>query len=214
MSMVLAFIVGLLAWWLHGLRTRPVAAVALGCALALAAGAGLGLALYPLTDVPVLGFALAAGLLVGRVVPPGPLPVFVLLVTLAALDSMQVVFAGGGTAGGSSGSEPAWFYYGMFVAGLPWGRIEIGIFDLLIVAALAEHGRARALPVAAAVLPGVVGLLIADAVVFAAHPGNLPLVPFLLAGWLAVEAGLRLASRRSRPMEARTPAPRRELAQH
>jgi hypothetical protein len=206
MSVVLAFFVGLVAWRLHGVRTPPVAAVALGCTAALAVGAGLGLMLYPLTDVPVLGFAVATGLLVGRAVPPKPLPMLIFLVALAALDSIQILFAGGGTSAvsGSSGGEPAWFYYGMFVVGLPWGRAEIGMFDLLLVAALARHGRARGLPVAAAALPGAVGLLIADAVVVATRPGNLPLLPFLLAGWLAVEAGLRLTSRRSRPSEARS----------
>jgi len=199
MSVVLAIVVALAAWWLHGLRTRPLVAAALVFAAALATGAGFGLALYPLTDVPVLGFALATGLLVGRALPPKARAMFVLLAALAALDSIQIVAAGpgGSSSGTSSGGDPAWYYYSMFLATMPWGRAGIGIFDLLLIAAIAEHGRARALPVVAAIVPGAIGLVVADLVFAVARLDNLPLVPFVLLGWLTVELALRLLGRRA-----------------
>jgi len=199
MSVVLAIVAALAAWSLHGLRTRLLVAAALVFAAMLSAGAAFGVALYPLTDAPVLGFALAAGLLAGRALPPKARAMFVLLAVLAALDSIQIVAAGpgGSSSGTSSGGDPAWYYYSMFLVTMPWGRVGIGIFDLLLIAAIAEHGRTRALPVVAAVVPGAIGLVVADLVFAVGRLDNLPLVPFVLLGWLTVELAVRLPGLRA-----------------
>ena len=85
MSVLAALAVALIAWSVHGVAQRPLAVVLAGSAVALAAGAVLGLALYPWTNLPVLGFAIAGGILVGRRLPPRPMPMLVLLAVLAAL---------------------------------------------------------------------------------------------------------------------------------
>ncbi len=61
MSVLVALAVALIAWSVHGIAQRPLAVVLAGSAVALTAGAALGLALYPWTDLPVLGFAVAGG---------------------------------------------------------------------------------------------------------------------------------------------------------
>ena len=51
------------------------------------------------------------------------------------------------------------------------------------------------LPFVAAALPGIIGFVVADLMVFSLGPLNVPLVPFILIGWLVAE----LAARRLRP---------------
>ena len=59
---------------------------------------------------------------------------------------------------------------------------------------MAEHARRRGPPFAAGAAPGVLGFIAADVAFAALGPRDLPLVPFLLAGWLAVELAVRIAA--------------------
>jgi len=146
-SVLAALAVALIAWSVHGVAQRPLAIVLAGSAVALAAGAVLGLALYPWTNLPVLGFAIAGGILVGRRLPPRPMPMLVLLAVLAALDAIQIVASGPGPGPGSTGGEtPAWYFYGMLVIDTAWTHTGVGIFDVLVIAAMVEHARRRGLP--------------------------------------------------------------------
>ena len=70
MSVLAALAVALIAWSVRGVSQKLLAVVLAGSVVALTAGAVLGLALYPWTDLPVLGFAIAGGILVGRRLPP------------------------------------------------------------------------------------------------------------------------------------------------
>jgi len=194
MSVLAALAVALMARSVHGVAQRPLAVVLAGSAAVLAAGAILGLALYPWTDLPVLGFAIAGGILVGRRLPPRPMPMLVLLAVLAALDAVQIVVSGPGPGpGATGGAAPAWYFYGMLVINTAWSHTGVGIFDVLVIAAIVEHARWRGLPFAVAAAPGILAFVAADVVVLVLGPLNLPLVPFLLAGWLATGLAVRIA---------------------
>ena len=194
MSILAALAVALIAWSVHGVAQRPLAVVLAGSAAALAAGAVLGLALYPWTDLPVLGFAVAGGVLVGRRLSPRPMPMLVLLAVLAALDAIQIVASGPGPSPGATGdAAPAWYFYGMLVIDTAWSHTGVGIFDVLVIAAMVEHARRRGLPFAVGAAPGVLAFVAADVAVLVLGPLNLPLVPFLLAGWLATGLAVRIA---------------------
>ena len=204
MSVLAALAVALIAWSVHGVAQRPLAVVLAGSAAALAAGAALGLALYPWTDLPVLGFAVAGGVLVGRRLAPRPMPMLVLLAVLAALDAIQIVAPGPGPGPGATGSAaPAWYFYGMLVIDIAWSHNRVGIFDVVLIAAMVEHARRRGLPFAVGAAPGVLAFVAAGVAVLVFGPLNLPLVPFLFAGWLATGIAVRIAvcpaSRRRNP---------------
>lgn len=194
MSILAALAVAMIAWSVRGIAQRPLAVVFAGSAVALAAGAVLGLALYPWTDLPVLGFAIAGGILVGRRLPPRPMPMLVLLAVLAALDVIQIVASGSGSGpGATGGAAPAWYFYVMLVIDTPWSHTGVGIVDVLVIAAMVEHARRRGLPFAAGAAPGIVAFVAADVAVLVLGPLNLPLVPFLLAGWLTTGLAVRIA---------------------
>ena len=199
MSVLAALAVALIAWSVHGVAQRPLAVVLAGSAAALATGAALGLGLYPWTDLPVLGFAVAGGVLVGRRLPPRPMPMLVLLAGLAALDAIQIVAPGPGPSpGATGGAAPAWYFYGMLVIDTASSHTGVGIFDVLLIAAMVEHARRRGLPFAVGAAPGVLAFVAADVAVLVFGPLNLPLVPFLLAGWLVTGLAVRIAGVPSR----------------
>jgi hypothetical protein len=194
-SVLAALAVALIAWLIHGVSQRPLAAVLAGSVAALAAGAALGLALYPWTDLPVLGFAVAGGVLVSRRLPPRPVPMLVLLVALAALDAIQIVAQGPGPGPrATGGTAPAWYFYVMLVIDTAGFHTAVGIFDVLVIAAIVEHARRRGLPFAVGAAPGAIAFVAADVAVVILGPLNLPLIPFLLSGWLATELTLRIAA--------------------
>jgi hypothetical protein len=194
LSILAALAVALIAWSARGVAQRPLAVVLAGSVVALTAGAVLGLALYPWTDLPVLGFAIAGGILVGRRLPPRPMPMLGLLAVLAALDVVQIVASGPGPGPGATGeAAPAWYFYAMLVIDTPWSHTGVGIVDVLVIAAMVEHARRRGLPFAAGAAPGIVAFVAADVAVFIIGSVNLPLVPFLLAGWLTTGLAVRIA---------------------
>lgn len=193
MSVLAALAVALIAWSVHGVAQRPLAVVLAGSAVALAAGAVLSLALYPWTDLPVLGFAIAGGILVGRRLPARPMPMLVLLAVLAALDVIQIVASGPGPGLGATGVAPAWYFYVMLVIDTPWSHTGVGIVDVLVIAAMVEHARRRGLPFAAGAAPGPLAFVAADVAFVVFGPLNLPLIPFLLASWLATGLAVRIA---------------------
>lgn len=194
MSILVALAVAMIAWSVRRVAQRPLAIMFAGSTVALAADAVLGLALYPWTDLPVLGFAITGGILAGRRLPPRPMPMLVLLAVLAALDVIQIVASGPGPGpGATGGAAPAWYFYVMLVIDTPWSHTGVGIVDVLVIAAMVEHARRRGLPFAAGAAPGIVAFVAADVAVLVLGPLNLPLVPFLLAGWLATGLAVRIA---------------------
>jgi hypothetical protein len=203
-SILVALAVAAGARLLDRVGPRPRAVVLGASAALLGTGAVLGLVLYPWTSLPVLGVALAGGVLVGRGLPPRSMPMFALLAVLAVLDTIQIVVLGSGS-GETGGAPPAWYFYGMLVIDTPWFGTAVGILDLLLIASIVEHSRRRGLSFAVGAAPGVLAFIAADVLVLVMGPLNLPLVPFVLLGWLATDLAVRIANR-SRPSEQPTAA--------
>lgn len=182
--LILALLFGAAPPLFRRLSWPKLAAIVLAAAAAGIAGSVAGFAPYPWTDLVGTAVAIAGGVLLGRAVPARFRPLAVLLIVLAAFDSIQVF------AASSDGAEPAWRFYSMLVVATPWFRSDIGVADLLLIVAISEHLRRRKAHPAIAVAPGLIGLGLADA--FSAwHPGGLPLVPFLLAGLVLTEPWAR-----------------------
>ena len=123
----------------------------------------------------------------------------VLLAILASLDTVQVFVTGPEAA-----PPPAFCLWTMFVLAMRFGSSAIAFGDLIVIAAIGEHWRRRGGSLAWSVLPGVVGLGLVDAFSALVYGGNLPLLPFVMAGWLVVEAaalaaGALTAARRKAP---------------
>jgi hypothetical protein len=201
---VLAVTFGAAPWALRRVSWRPAVVVTLIAAAALVGGGALGLRLYPWSDLPVAVVAVGGGLLLGRAVPARRAPLAVLLVVAAALDTSQLVVASGPGAGtGGTTSEPAWWWWTTFVVDGPWQRSAIGMFDLLLIGTLAEHARRRSLALITALAPGLIGVVLADLASALSGGMSLPLIPFLLGGWLITEGWLsadrRLAHATMRP---------------
>ena len=178
----------------------------LGIALVVV-GIVFSLAFYPWTNLVVLLVAVTGGLLLGRIIPPRFRPWLMVLLVLSVLDILQIALTAGssppGTSGGQapSGSDP--LLLGNFLLVLPWGRFNLGIFDLLLVTALAEYWRRRGGSYLLAVVPGLLGLfLLPPIVLLVTAVGNLPLIPFLTAGWLGSEGLHRLLGRQAAPRAA------------
>jgi hypothetical protein len=190
---VLAIAFGAAPWALRRVSWRPSLAVTLIAAAALVGGGALGLRVYPWSDPPVTVVAVGGGLLLGRAVPAQRTALAVLLVVLATLDASQLLFASGpGTGTGGTTSEPAWWWT-MFVVDGPWGRSAMGLFDLLLIGTLAEHARRRSLGLVAALAPGLIGVTLADLASALSGGMGLPLIPFLLGGWLITEGWMAAA---------------------
>jgi hypothetical protein len=210
-SLALALACAAVPWFALRLRSR-VLAVGLGLGLLLSVlGLVLSVAPYPWADLVVLLTALAGGLLLGRGVSPRVRPFLVLLLILSALDVLNVALSGGLTpvpvtppshaAAASSGPLP---YLNFFLL-LPGGHYLVGIFDLLVITAAAEHWRRRDAAYLFAFLPGVVGFLLAYGAVWLTGLGGWPLIPFFTAGWLASEGLHRSLSRRPGAPATKTP---------
>lgn len=189
---MLALLVAMAAWVARGFAAVWLALLCLAAAVALALGAAAGLDLHPWTDAPVAVFALTGGSLLGRLVPARARPMLALLAVLAAFDTIQLIAPSPVSGPAAPTAHPALYWYGMFVLDGPWGHAAVGAFDLLLVAALVTHTERRGLPLLVAAAPGALAFGLAEVVTLSAGAGNLPLVPFLLGGWLLSEAALRL----------------------
>jgi hypothetical protein len=192
---MLAVVFGLLPWVSVQVRSWQLAVALAVLVLLGSAGLAAGLRLYPWTNLLVAAVAASGGILVGRAVPSRFRAMALLLLVLALLDTVQVV--GTATATGAQGQRSVGEYYVMFVVVTSLASSAIGIADLLVVAAMAEHWRRRGAGPAVMVLPGVTGLLITYPVTLVLR-GSLPLVPFLFVGFLLTQAGIALRSRASR----------------
>ncbi len=191
--------------WLTRQLKGWVLTLGLGLGIVLVVvGIVFSLAFYPWTNLVVLLVAVTGGLLLGRIIPPRFRPWLMVLLVLSVLDILQIALTAGssppGTSGGQapSGSDP--LLLGNFLLVLPWGRFNLGIFDLLLVTALAEYWRRRGGSYLLAVVPGLLGLfLLPPIVLLVTAVGNLPLIPFLTAGWLGSEGLHRFLGRQAAP---------------
>ncbi|MEO7076629.1 MAG: hypothetical protein ABI068_15155 [Ktedonobacterales bacterium] len=187
-------------WWL-------AAAFGVGVVLSVLI-AGLSLQLYPFTDLVVLLVGLSAGVLLGRSLPARTWPLLILLLALSALDITQSVLSS--HAAGVSYAvhtaaiiPPPGQLVGNFFLVLPWGHFNIGIFDIFVLATMAEHCRRHGASWALAQSAGIIGIVLAFAFLKFVYSGALPLIPFLTVGWLCT---LALARSMSRQRKAVPPA--------
>ena len=184
-------------WWL---ATGLVVGIVLSLLIA-----GLSLQVYPFTNFVVLLVALSSGILLGRSMPARTWPFLILLLVLSALDITQIVLSSSGagaspaTHGAAIIPPPVQLIGNMFLA-LPWGHFNIGIFDIFIIAAMAEHWRRRGASWALAQAPGITGIALAFAFLAFVYDGALPLIPFLTVGWLCSLALARSLSRQRAPV--------------
>jgi hypothetical protein len=200
-SIVLALVCAAVPWLARRLRSRLlVVGLALGIALSII-GSALALPLYPWTSLVVLLVALTGGLLLGRIMPPRFLPVLVLLLVLSALDVLQVALTSGASPPASNshagGTPSGPLLYVNFVLPLPGRRYLVGIFDLLVITALAERWRRRGASYLIALLPGALGFLLVYATGLLTPLRPMALLPFFTAGWLASEGLHRFILRRT-----------------
>jgi hypothetical protein len=211
LSLALALACAAVPWLALRLRGRLLAVgLVVGILLAIL-GAVLSVAPYPWSNLVVLLTALTGGLLLGRGLPPRFRPFLVVLLILSALDAVNIALSGGLTplpttppahpAAASSGPLP---YFNFFLL-LPGGHYLVGIFDLLVITAAAEHWRRRGASYLIALLPGVVGFLLAYGAVWLTQRGSWPLIPFFTAGWLASEGVYRSLSWRAETPTAKMP---------
>jgi hypothetical protein len=192
---VLAVVFGLLPWVFVRVRAWQLAAALVVPVVFDTVGLATGLNLYPWTDLAVAAIAAGGGILVGRAVSPRFRSMMLLLLVLAILDTAQIVAAAPSSAG--HGQRAAGQYYVMFVVATSLANSAIGIFDLLVITAMAEHWRRRGAGPVIAVAPGLVGLLITYPAV-AILPSTLPLIPFLFLGFVLTEGAATLWTRARR----------------
>ena len=191
-SLVLAVLCVVIPWGTKQIKSWLIAIV-FGAGLALSIlGIVFSVAWYPWTDLLVLLVAVSAGLLLSRAMPTKLRPFLLLLLVLSTLDVVQIVLTSSPSSPGSQSagtSTPAVQLYGNFLLYLPWGRYNIGIFDLLLLTAMAEYWRRRGSAFLVALAPGVIGFILAFGFGQFISAGALPLIPFLTVGWLC-SAGL------------------------
>jgi hypothetical protein len=167
-------------------------------------GAVLAVPLSPWTDLVVLVVAWSGGLLLGRGMPARFPPFLLLFLCLSVLDVLLAV--GGYPQAPQMAGSSSPFANANFTLVLPWGRFAINVADLLLLTAVAEHWRRRGGGYLIALLPGVLGFLLADAVILATGLVQLPGFPFFAAGYLGSEGVYRSVTRhRAAPPAA--PAP-------
>ena len=191
-SLVLTGLCTMLSWGAKQIKSLPIATI-FGAGLVLGIlGIVFSVGWYPWTDLLVLLVAVSAGLLLGRALPAKLWPFLLLLLVLSILDVVQIVLTSGSPspASPSTGtSTPAAQLYGNFLLHLPWGRYNIGIFDLLLLTAIGEYWRRRGSTLLVALAPGVIGFILAFGFGQFIYAGALPLIPFITIGWLC-SAGL------------------------
>jgi len=113
----------------------------------------------------------------------------VLLAVLSVLDTAQLLVGGGGGGGRPVGET--WFHM-LLLSGDGTTILEIGVVDLVLVAAFAEHWRRRGAGFWLATLTGPLGLALSAVYAWLVRPEDgLVLVPFLLAGWVLSEVWWR-----------------------
>jgi hypothetical protein len=208
LSYPLALACAAVPWLALGLRSWLLAGGLIVGILVSVLGVVFALPLYPWSELVVLLMALTGGLLLGRGMPPRFRPFLILLLILSIEDAVQTALTGGFTPLPTSlPAHPATAPSGLllslnFYLLLPVGHYQVGIFDLLVITAAAEHWRRRGRTYLVALLPGVVGFLLVDGAVWVTQRGGWPLIPFITAGWLCSEAVARLARRHPAPVTA------------
>lgn len=177
-SVLVTLVAGVGAWSARLQGGMAVGAGALvGTGLAVA-----GRAFGPEFLVPLGLFAAATfvGAILGRLIPPGPGPMALVLVTLAAADVWWIA-SGGGAGDGVLGE--------IANVSITIGSTTstIGTIDVVLAAAIVTHRALRGGNLWPAILAAPLGMAFANVYVAVTGADNLPLIPFIAAGWLVTE---------------------------
>jgi hypothetical protein len=204
LSLALVLVCSAVPWLARRLHGRHlVIALVVGLVVGIAAGivgAARALSLSPVTDLMVLVVAWSGGALLGRGLPArfgAFLPWFL---CFSAFDVLQAV---GGypvvphTAGDAS--PLAWTTFHLV---LPTGPFAINGVDLLLLTALAEHWRRRGASYVIALLPGALGVLLADGFILVTRLSLVPAIPCFTLGYALTEGVYRSLSRHRAPPSA------------
>jgi len=204
-SVAVALVCGALPWPAARLPARWLAIAAAPLLALMVAGVVLGLPFYPVSDLVVLAFGGLAGIVLGRAMPPRFRPLLVLLLILSVIDVAQnLVFAGPAPAPSTAllaAPDPHLIWLNLRIP-LSNGHFNIGLADLILIAVVGEQLRRRDVRLQLAVLPGVIGLGLGEAVA-ASLPESPPaavsaaaasVIPFLTAGYALTELALRQAA--------------------
>lgn len=186
-GLVIVAIDAAIPWALRRASKVLLAGAAAAGLFVMVAGVIVGIPLYPLSDLVILTFSLAAGILLGRVRPPRFVPFLVLLAILSVLDLIQVALTSGPAPSPTTptaGPDPHLIWL-TFRLGLPSGHFNIGFADLLLIAACSEHLRCRGSGLLLTLAPGLLGLARGGAPAPAGIPD--PVEPFvMMKGWQQV----------------------------
>lgn len=204
LSLTLALICTAIPWLASPLGGWPLAIGLVAGIVLYPIGVLLALPRYPWIDLVVLLVAWSGGLLLGRGMPPRFPPFLLLFLCLSVVDvflTAGLTLSGAHTAVGSSSSSSTAtpLRVGDFLLVLPWGRFETNLVDLLLLTALAEHWRRRGSGYLLALLPGVLGVLLAAGIVLVTRLGIVPGIPFFTAGYICTEAVSRCLRRHHTP---------------
>lgn len=201
LSLALVLVCSAVPWLARRLRARHlVIALVVGLVVGITVGiigAARDLPLSPVTDLMVLVVAWSGGLLLGRGLPSRFGSFLLWFLCFSVVDVLQ---AAGGypvvphTAGNAS--PLAW---AAFHLELPSGPFAINVVDLLLLTALAEHWRRRGSGYLIALLPGVLGFLLADGFILVTRLSLVPGIPFFTAGYILTEGVYRYLSRHRAP---------------
>jgi hypothetical protein len=192
-SVLIAILISAAALALKRVPVRTLIAVSVVTLAAMVAGAAFGWPLYPWSNAVTLTFGVCGGTLLGRTFPVSQRAFFILLAVLSVLDVAQNFATSGPPSLAPAPSAPnPHFVWLNFRIPLPSGHLNLGVLDLGLIAAMTDHlGRNHA-PWPITLLPGVLGLVIAE-IVFNLHAPTRAidtalvesLVPYLTIGWLA-----------------------------
>lgn len=204
LTLVLVLVCSAVPWVARALRGRHlVSALVVGLVVGIAVGiigAVRALPLSPLTDLLVLVVAWSGGLLLGRSLPARfgaflswflCFSVFDLLLAVGGYP--QVPHAAG------SVSPLAWATFHLV---LPTGPFAINGVDLLLLTTLAEHWHRRGASYLIALLPGVLGVLLADGFILVTQLSLVPAIPFFTVGYVVTEGVYRSLNRHHAPPSA------------
>jgi hypothetical protein len=203
LSLALVLVCSAIPWLARPLRGWPLA---IGLAIGILVnflGVVLGVPLYPWIDLAVLVVAWSGGLLLGRGIAPRFQPFLLLFLCLSVGDLLLTAGMTLSPPKTAVGTTP--LRIGDFLLLLPWGRFDIGLVDLLLLTALAEHWRRRDASYLIALLPGALGYLLAVGFLLVTKFEILPGIPFFTAGYILSEGVYRSVSPHSAPPATNAP---------
>ncbi len=162
-------------------------------------GAAFSLGWYPWTNVADFVVAVGAGMLLGRAIPARFWPFFIFLLVMSSLDVAQILLSATHATHSAAQSTnlPADELYANFFLRLPWGKYSIGPFDLLMLAAIGAYWSRQGGRLFVAFVGMAIGFIAAYGILYADRGLTLPLIPFLMLGWLCSIGIARSRSDRS-----------------